>query len=290
LDAAILAPSGLAVCLDDNGMAMGVVDHGEIARHLAALPGHMWAGGATTTAGPAITGLQTTPPPSRPSAERPSGRAAAGQLAEDPAAGRGIEAAAAEELTGTTWTTREEPGGSARPSPDAVLPRPVPGAQNTPQDTSPASPQSAPQAAAQTAAPAVAPMVKEAARPTPVVPIPAPAPAPVVRPVAPAKQATVPTIRGGETTTSNGRSANGTVDPVTRWLIGGEEPAAEADEPTAAVAAPVQQAASAPRPRDRANGEPQWEWSSDLGQWVEVLQPRVEPSANGSPKVEDGER
>jgi hypothetical protein len=133
-------------------------------------------------------------------------------------------------------------------------------------------------------------MVKEAARPTPVVPIPAPAPAPVVRPVAPAKQATVPTIRGGETTTSNGRSANGTVDPVTRWLIGGEEPAAEADEPTAAVAAPVQQAASAPRPRDRANGEPQWEWSSDLGQWVEVLQPRVEPSANGSPKVEDGER
>jgi hypothetical protein len=138
------------------------------------------------------------------------------------------------------------------------------------------------------------PTVKEAPRPTPVVPIPAPAP--VVRPAAPAKQATVPTIRGGETSTSNGRSANGTVDPVTRWLIGGEEPAAEADESAVAVAAPAQQAAAAPqsttapRPRDRANGEPQWEWSSELGQCVEVLQPRVEPSANGSPKSEDGER
>jgi hypothetical protein len=266
------------------------VNHGEIARYLATLPANLWTGGAVAAGGPAIPGLPlAAPPPAPEPAERQPTRRPG-----PPERGKGktapirtldafqSEATEPAETTGTTWTTREEPGGAARPGPDAVLPRPVPAAQGTAQSAG----QPAAHATAQPAPQPAAPMVKEAARPTPVVPIPAPAP--VVRPAAPAKQATVPTIRGGETSTSNGRSANGTVDPVTRWLIGGEEPAAEADESPAAIAAPVQQ--SAPRPRDRASGEPQWEWSSDLGQWVEVLHPRVEPSANGNPKTEEGER
>jgi hypothetical protein len=35
LDAAVLAASGLAVCVDQSGQVVGSVSHAEIARHLA---------------------------------------------------------------------------------------------------------------------------------------------------------------------------------------------------------------------------------------------------------------
>jgi osmoprotectant transport system ATP-binding protein len=265
LDAAILSPSGLAVCLSDDGLAAGVVNHGEIARYLATLPANLWTGGAVAAGGPAIPGLPlAAPPPAPEPAERQPTRRPG-----PPERGKGktapirtldafqSEATEPAETTGTTWTTREEPGGAARPGPDAALPRRVPVAQ------------------------AATPVVKEAARPTQVMPIPAPAP--VARPAAPPKQATVPTIRGGENTTSATRTANGALDPVTRWLIGGESSVAEDEEPTPPPA---------PRRSERAVGaaEPQWEWSSELGQWVEVLRTPADPPSAAGAHAEEGER
>jgi hypothetical protein len=135
---------------------------------------------------------------------------------------------------------------------------------------------------AQAAVPVVNPVVKEAARPTPAIPIPAPAP--VVRTSGPPKQATVPMIRGAESTTSATRSANGSVDPVTRWLIGGEDSVADDEVPPPAPAAA--------RSADRRTGmaEPQWEWSSELGQWVEVLRTPADPPSGAGAHAEEGER
>jgi osmoprotectant transport system ATP-binding protein len=265
LDAAILSPSGLAVCLNDDGLAVGVVNHGEIARHLATLPANLWTGGPVGAGGPAIPGLPIPiPPPAPEPAERKPTRRSGPQ---EPGTGEATPArplnpldfAPAEpaEQTGTTWTTREEPGGAVRPGPDAALPRRVPAGQ------------------------AATPVVKEVARPTPVMPIPAP----VVRPAAPPKQATVPTIRGGENGAPATRSANGAVDPVTRWLIGGEDSVADEDRPTPSPAPAVRSTE-----RTAGAGEPQWEWSSELGQWVEVLRTPADPVSPAGAHAEEGER
>jgi hypothetical protein len=128
-------------------------------------------------------------------------------------------------------------------------------------------------ATAQTATP----VVKET-RPTPVVPIPAPAP--VLRPST-AKPTVVPTIRGGETTPPVRSAPNGAVDPVTRWLIGGED-AGDEQSPQAAQSEPAQPRTSASNAR--------WEWSSELGQWVEVTDSRGDPADGGEAHAEDGDR
>jgi osmoprotectant transport system ATP-binding protein len=274
LDAAILSPSGLAVCLNDEGLAVGVINHGEIARHLATLPANLWTGGAVAAGGPAIPGLpMAAPPPVAEPAERQPPRRTG---PPEPGAGESMRGRRREALdsgpgeptehTGTTWTTREEPGGAARPGPDAAMPRRVP--------------------AAQAATPVLNPVVKEAARPTPVMPIPAPAP--VVRPSGPPKQATVPMIRGAENTTSATRSANGSVDPVTRWLIGGED--SGADDAAPLPTTPPTPAAARSADRKAGTAEPQWEWSSELGQWVEVLRTPADPPSGASAHAEEGER
>jgi hypothetical protein len=159
--------------------------------------------------------------------------------------------------TGTTWTTREEPGWGIRADPEAMLPRRVPTAQ---------------------LAPAVnAPTIAEdrVAPPTQI-----PAPAPVLRP-APAKPATVPTIRSGEPVAARPKPANGDEDPVSRWLIGGTAEAGAADvDPDATQTSAPAVPASAPGNREPSQtGD--WQWSAELGQWVRGGEPTpIDPAVD----------
>jgi osmoprotectant transport system ATP-binding protein len=262
LDAAILAPSGLAVCLDDAGMALGVVNHAEIARYLSTLPPHLWAG-PSASSGPAILGIAKPVAPAPTPAEAQGPLPSTAHPAHEPGLPDEFHDLLRDEPMGTTWTTREEPGGSSEPGAEAR--------RSTTVQTPP-------------------PVVKEAARHTPVVPTPTPAP--VLRPTQ-SKPATVPTIRGGESTpTPAARPTNGTLDPVTKWLIGGEDPAegeyssvsteataAASSESTASTdsaetteADPAPSTATTPK-----TGAVRWEWSSETGQWLEV--PDTAPEA-----------
>jgi hypothetical protein len=98
-----------------------------------------------------------------------------------------------------------------------------------------------------------------------------PSPEQVLRPT-PAKPATVPTVRGGEPTQA-ARSSNGTVDPVTLWLIGtgeGEaEPGAAGTEQRAADASPADAtpADSTPAAASAEDGSG-WSWNAETGRWV----------------------
>ncbi|WP_344609803.1 ATP-binding cassette domain-containing protein, partial [Sporichthya brevicatena] len=75
LDAAILSPPGLAVCVDDDGLVQGVVSHGDIARYLAArgpstLPSRL--GGpavSAATPAPAPAPAAKAAPPAKPAPE-----------------------------------------------------------------------------------------------------------------------------------------------------------------------------------------------------------------------------
>gem|GEM_PF-24235 len=245
LDAAILSAAGLAVCLDDDGMVLGVINHAEIARYLAGLspitPASMVAGGAVPVDAPA-------PVPSS---------------AQAPGAGAGPDAGA----------------GAAAPDPNLLPSPPSPPAPGAPADAAaeppeqaagsaqpggqPAGPTAAmptqpvPLFAPRPAAAAAAPAVREAPRRAPVVPIPAPAP--VLRP-APAKPATVPTVRGGQPEEASD-------DPVSKWLIRGDQPDSETT-PAANGEGSVARQPGAAGAGLVVTGR--WEWQSDPGRWVLV--------------------
>ncbi|MGQ0466904.1 MAG: ATP-binding cassette domain-containing protein [Sporichthyaceae bacterium] len=285
LDAAILSPPGLAVCLDDSGRTLGVVSHTDIAKYLGAQPPVP------------VTAIATPMENLRP----------ARMLAEDAARLAAAAAPAPEPVTAPMPVVRElepapvfrkpepEPAPVFRaPEPTFRVPEPEPApvfrapepepepSFRAPEPEQPATPEpvTAPMPVVREPEPApeppTAPMPVFAERkpePEPerpsVVPAPvtrAPDPAPVVkeasRPTTPVPVASsTPSVRP---VPANGGGSTGAI-PVTAT-----EPAVAAGATATATETRAETRRSSSSSSSSSSSAGGWEWRSDIGQWVQV--------------------
>jgi osmoprotectant transport system ATP-binding protein len=306
LDAAILSPPGLAVCLDDDGKTLGVVSHTEIARHLQSLPpvpgqaaGESPRFDATPTPArgfgessrrvpePVVEPIVTPEPVIEPVVAR----------APEPVFAKPVEEKPAPEPVRAPEPVFAKPV-EEKPAPEPVVvakqpePEPVRQTPKPVEETAVLPPVAAekvekpvveekqPEPTPVAESPPVRrepptapmPVVKETSKPTAPVAVPASssAPRPVqARPVNGPSEPAAPAARTNPVPAPSERRTE-----TNGESMGGTPAPAAAPAAATPAAVPAAKTEETPRRSSVAGG---WEWRSDLGQWVQV-----EPDAAGA--------